>query len=89
MIPALKKYEKRKSKYNLLLKKQQKCIDTISRLRFVVFVLGIIVLVRMYILKKPFLFNSIVLVMLILLFYLAYLHRGIENKKNIWLHYTK
>ncbi|WP_406543068.1 MutS-related protein [Clostridium ljungdahlii] len=82
MVPALKKYEKGKSKYNLLLKKQQKCIDTISRLRFVVFILGLIVLVRMYILKKPFLFNSIVLGMLILLFYLSYLHRGMENKKK-------
>lgn len=82
MTSALKKYEKRKTKYNLLFKKQQKCIDNVSNLRLGIFVLGIIVLIRMYILKIPFLFDSIVLVMIILLFYLAYLHKNMENKKR-------
>ncbi len=82
MISALKEYEKRKTKYNLLLKKKQKCMDTVSNLRLATFVLGLIILIRMYTLKLYFLFDSVVLVMIVLLCYLAYLHKTIENKKK-------
>ncbi|WP_333860884.1 MutS family DNA mismatch repair protein [Clostridium sp.] len=82
MIPALKEYKKRKKKYNLLLKKQEKYIDNLNNLRFVTFVLGFIILIRMYILKRHFMFNFIVLVVVILLFYLTYLYKKVERKKN-------
>lgn len=82
MISALKEYKKRKIKYDLLLKKQEKYIDNLSNLRFVTFVLGFIILIRMYILKRHFMFDFIVLVMIILFCYLTYLHKKMESKKN-------
>ncbi|WPC40283.1 MutS-related protein [Clostridium sp. JS66] len=82
MISALKEYEKRKTKYNLLLKKQEKRISNLSNLRLAVFVLGFVILIRMYTLKLYFMFDSVVLVMIILLCYLAHLHKDIENKKK-------
>lgn len=82
MISALKEYKKRKIKYNLLLKKQEKYIDNLSNLRFAIFVLVLIILIRMYMLKRHFMFDFIVLVMIILFCYLTYLHKKMERKKN-------
>jgi len=82
MISALKEYKKRKIKYNLLLEKQEKYIGNLSNLRFAIFVLGLMILIRMYILKRHFIFDFIVLVMIILFCYLTYLHKKIESKKN-------
>ncbi|MBV4420440.1 DNA mismatch repair protein [Clostridium tyrobutyricum] len=83
MISPLKEYEKRKFKYNSLLKKEHKYKNNISNLRLAVFILGIIALIIMYLLKKYFLFDSILLDMLILLFYLAYIQKNITNKKKL------
>ncbi|WP_416044964.1 MutS family DNA mismatch repair protein (plasmid) [Clostridium tyrobutyricum] len=83
MISSLKEYEKRKFKYNSLLKKEHKYKNNISNLRLAVFILGIIALIIMYLLKKYFLFDSILLSMLILLFYLAYIQKNITNKKKL------
>jgi DNA mismatch repair ATPase MutS len=83
VISPLKEYEKRKFKYNSLLKKEHKYKNNISNLRLAVFILGIIALIIMYLLKKYFLFDSILLDMLILLFYLAYIQKNITNKKKL------
>lgn len=82
MISALKEYKKRKIKYNLLFKKQEKYIGNLSNLRFAAFVLGLTILIIMYILRKHFIFDFIVLVMIILFCYLTYLHKKMERKKN-------
>lgn len=82
MISALKKYEKRKAQYNLLLKKQQKRIDKISTLRLVIFVLGLAILIGAYILRRYYLFDLLVLVVIVLFCYLAYLHKSIENRNK-------
>ncbi|MGH4123905.1 MAG: MutS family DNA mismatch repair protein [Clostridium sp.] len=82
MILALKKYKKRKTHYNLLVKKQQKRIDNISTFRFVIFVLGLIISIRTYTVGRYYLFALIVLGTIILFCYLAYLHKRIENRKK-------
>nr|WP_254903738.1 DNA mismatch repair protein [Clostridium tyrobutyricum] len=66
-----------------MLKKEHKYKNNISNLRLAVFILGIIALIIMYLLKKYFLFDSILLDMLILLFYLAYIQKNITNKKKL------
>ncbi|MBZ9635761.1 hypothetical protein [Clostridium sp. FP1] len=81
-MSALKKYKKRKTQYNLLGKKQQKRINNISILRFVIFVLGFIILIRTYTLRRYYLFALIGLVTIILFCYLAYLHKIMENRKK-------
>ncbi|EET89529.1 hypothetical protein CcarbDRAFT_0118 [Clostridium carboxidivorans P7] len=43
MISILKEYEKRKTKYNLLLKKQEKRISNLSNLRLAAFLLGFVI----------------------------------------------
>lgn len=82
MISSLEKYEKRKSKYNLVLKRQQKIIDNISTLRLFVFILGLAVLIGIYILRRGYLFNLIALLMIVLFSYLTYLHKNTENTKK-------
>ena len=79
MILPLKEYEKRKIKYNSLLKKQQKFGHNITNLRLAVFILGLITLIITYIFKKYILFDSIVAGVIVLLFYLAYLHKNISE----------
>ncbi|MBW9156456.1 DNA mismatch repair protein [Clostridium tagluense] len=81
-MSALKKYKKRKTQYNLLGKKQQKRINNISILRFVIFVLGLIILIRTYTLRRYYLFALVGLVTIILFCYLAYLHKIMENRKK-------
>ncbi|MCH4257760.1 MAG: DNA mismatch repair protein [Clostridium tyrobutyricum] len=82
MILPLKEYEKRKIKYNSLLKKQQKFGHNITNLRLAVFILGLITLIIMYIFKKYILFDSIVAGVIVLLFYLAYIHKNISDKEQ-------
>ncbi|UZQ50189.1 MutS family DNA mismatch repair protein [Clostridium kluyveri] len=82
MISVLKEYKKRKIKYNLLFKKQEKYIGNLSNLRLATFVLGLMILIIMYILRRHFIFDFIVLVMIILFCYLTYLHKKMERKKN-------
>ncbi|MEY8001276.1 hypothetical protein AB8U03_13935 [Clostridium sp. Mt-5] len=55
-------------------------MDGINNLRLGIFVIGFIVLIEMYILRKPFIFNFIVLIMISLLFYLAYLQTNMKTK---------
>ncbi|WP_446899292.1 MutS-related protein [Clostridium sp. LBM24168] len=80
MLSALEEYEKRKHRYNLLIKRQQKCMTGISNLRLIIFITGFIVLIEMYILRKPFIFNLIVLIIISLLFYLVYLQTNMKAK---------
>lgn len=82
LIAALKKYEKRKSQYNLLHKKQEKRIGNISTLRFVIFVLGLVILIRSYTLRRYYLYSLVILGIIALFCYLAYLHKKIENRKQ-------
>ena len=82
MISALKKYEKRKTRYNLLIKKQQKRIDNISTLRFVIFVVGVVILIKTYTLRRYYLFDLVFLGAIVLFYNLAYLQKNIENRKK-------
>ena len=82
MPSTLKKYENRKTKYDLLLKKQQKCINNISILRSFGFILAVIVLIRTYTLKNYYLFCLVILALIILLCYSGYLYKSMENKKK-------
>lgn len=70
MISTLKNYEKRKTKYNILIKKQEKCIKNISILQSFIFVLWLVILIRAYLLRSY------------LLFYLVLLSIIIKNHKN-------
>ncbi|GCD09607.1 MutS family DNA mismatch repair protein [Clostridium tagluense] len=81
-MSALEKYKKRRTQYNLWGKKQQKRINNISILRFAIFVLGLIILMRTYTLRRYYLFALVGLGTIILFCYLAYLHKIIENRKK-------
>jgi len=65
-----------------LLKKQQKRIDNISTLRFVIFVLGLVILINTYVLRKYNLFTLVAVGIIILFCYLAYVHKEIESRKE-------
>ncbi|MFC0904660.1 DNA mismatch repair protein [Clostridium sp. MT-14] len=80
MLSALEEYKKRKHRYNLLIKRQQKYMAGISNLRLIIFITGFIALIEMYILRESFIFNFTVLIMLSLLFYLAYLQTNMKTK---------
>ncbi|WP_027624517.1 MutS family DNA mismatch repair protein [Clostridium lundense] len=82
MTSSLKEYEKRKGKYSLLLKKQQKRIENINTLQVATFILGLVISIITYTLRKNYLSDLVVLVTIVLLCYLANLHKGMENRKK-------
>lgn len=82
MISTLKNYEKRKTKYNILLKKQEKYLKNISILQSFIFVLGLVILIRAYLLRSYLLFYLVLLSIIILMCYCGYLFKNIENKKK-------
>ena len=82
MISTLKNYDKRKAKYNILIKKQEKYMKNISILRFFIFVLGLVILIRAYILRSYLLFSLVLLSTIVLICYYGYLYKSIENKKK-------
>lgn len=79
---SLKKYEKRKAKYYLLLKKQQKDVDNINILKLIILMMGVVVLIISYTLRSYQLFYFNILVIIISLCYLSYLYIRIENKNK-------
>ena len=81
MISQKEKYEKRKSRYFLLLKKQQKNLNNISILRFCMFLLGFAILIISYIKNNCYLFYFGILITVLLFCYLGALYQVIKNKK--------
>ena len=81
-MQSLKAYEKRNSKYNLLLKKQQKYMNNLIMLKVIVAILGGIFLIRAYLLKNSYFFMTIVIVAIILFFSLDSLYKTLENKNQ-------
>ncbi|MBU3153743.1 hypothetical protein LL037_18260 [Clostridium estertheticum] len=82
MITALEKYKKRNARYKLLLKKQQKGVNSISTLPLVIFVLVLVILIETYRLKRFYLFEIVILIAIVLFCYLAYLQKNTENRKK-------
>ena len=81
-MTSLEKYKNRNARYNLLLKKQKKGINNISTLRFIIFVLALIILIETYIIKRFYLFEIVILIAAVLFCYLAYLQKNIESRKR-------
>lgn len=82
MISQQHKYEKRKSRYFLLLKRQQKFMDNISALRVCIFLLGFAILMISYAKKSYYLFYFGTSIAIISFCYLGILHQIIDNKKK-------
>lgn len=81
MKKALEKYTERKNKYKLLIKKQNKVLNKLSSLRFIVFAAGLIISIRMYTLTNYYLFAAAILCTVIIFSYLVHLCRKVN--KNI------
>lgn len=77
---AINRYENRKAKYNILIKRQNKALNRLSSLRFVVFAAGLIGSIKLYTMNF-YLFTAAVLCTVVLFSYLIYLYRKIS--KNI------
>lgn len=77
---AIEKYENRKAKYNILIKKQNKALNSLSSLRLVVFAAGLIGSIKLYTMNF-YLFTAAVLCTVVLFSYLVYLYRKVS--KNI------
>ncbi|WP_342590153.1 MutS-related protein [Clostridium muellerianum] len=75
-------YEKRKSHYLNLIKKQQKVISTMSTIRFIIFFAGILITSFLYTKKYVYLSISSFLVFLILFVFIVTLHRKVKKNKN-------
>lgn len=82
MISTLKNYDKRKAKHNILIKKQEKYMKNIRILRFFIFVLELVILIRAHILRSYLLFSLVLLSIIVLMYYCGYLFENIENKKK-------
>lgn len=81
MISQKEKYEKRKSRYFLLLKRQQKNLNNISILRFYMFLFEFAILIISYIKNNCYLFYFGILITVLLFCYSGALYQVIKNKK--------
>lgn len=81
-MQSLKEYEKRKSKYDLLIKKQKKYMNNLIISKVIVVILGGVFLISAYSLKNSYFFMIVAIVTTILLFFLDSLYKNVENKKK-------
>lgn len=81
-MQSLKEYEKRKSKYDLLIKKQKKYMNNLIISKVIVVILGGVFLISAYSLKNSYFFMIVAIVTTIVLFFLDSLYKNVENKKK-------
>ncbi len=75
-------YEKRKVRYDKLVKKQEKVMSSISTMRFSIFFIGAALTIFLYVKTYKYLSISAFLVSLILFVFLVALHRKIKKNRN-------
>lgn len=73
-MSAKEKYERRRKRYSLLYEKYTKAIDTVSNLRLMVFIAGLVLIAFLFIIKYYFIMAAIIITFLVSFGYLMFLH---------------
>ncbi len=82
MIIGEKLYKRRKTRYENLIKKQEKAMSFISTIRLIIFFAGVALTSFLYIKKYNYLSTSAFLAFLVLFIFIVMLHRKIKKNRN-------